>query len=76
MPATDALHTFGPRLLNNSDANPYRSLEPPLSEAERAIVKSYGGWTQYTQSFGLKPWEQGDADEGKQILEASVADDK
>ncbi|KAI9929404.1 hypothetical protein ASPWEDRAFT_184113 [Aspergillus wentii DTO 134E9] len=51
------------------------TLQPPLSEAERAIVKSYGGWTQFMQSFGLKPWEQDDADEGKRILAAFVAGD-
>lgn len=44
--------------------------EPPLSPAERAIVKSYGGWTQFMMSFGLKPWESDDAEEGKRILEA------
>jgi hypothetical protein len=43
--------------------------EPPLSPAERAIVKSYGGWTQFMMSFGLKPWESDDAEEGKRILE-------
>jgi hypothetical protein len=48
--------------------------EPPLSPAERAIVKSYGGWTQFMMSFGLKPWESDDAEEGKRILEAFTWD--
>jgi hypothetical protein len=26
-------------------------------------------------SFGLKPWEEGDADEGKRILEAFTEED-
>ena len=50
--------------------------EPPLTPAERDIVKSYGGWTNFCISFGLKPWEVDDADEGKRILEGFVEDDK
>ena len=56
-------------------APPSRS-EPPLTPAERAIVKSYGGWTRFMQSFGLKPWDDEDADEGKKILEAFAAEDE
>ncbi|ERS94916.1 uncharacterized protein SPSK_10305 [Sporothrix schenckii 1099-18] len=53
------------------------ALQPPLTPAERTIVKSYGGWTGFMQSYGLKPWDEADAQEGKQILEAMVdADDK
>ncbi|KAJ5631597.1 uncharacterized protein N7484_011697 [Penicillium longicatenatum] len=51
------------------------ALQPPLSPAERAIVKAYGGWTQFMASFGLKPWEQDDAEEGKRIVEAFARDD-
>jgi len=49
--------------------------EPPLSPAERVIVKSYGGWTNFMISFGLKPWEEDDADEGKRILKAFTEED-
>lgn len=49
--------------------------EPPLTPAERAIVKSYGGWSQFMASFGLKPWDRDDADEGKRILESFAQDD-
>jgi hypothetical protein len=42
--------------------------EPPLTPAERAIVKGYGGWTQFMMSYGLKPWDEDDVEEGKQIL--------
>ncbi|KAF7588095.1 hypothetical protein BBP40_006194 [Aspergillus hancockii] len=45
-------------------------LQPPLTPAERAIVKSYGGWTYFLMSFGLKPFNKDDAQEGKRILEA------
>ncbi|KAK4106085.1 hypothetical protein N658DRAFT_502611 [Parathielavia hyrcaniae] len=51
-------------------------LQPPLTPAERAIVKSYGGWTQFMHSFGLKPSEEDDAEEGKRILEALARGDE
>ncbi|OJJ50772.1 hypothetical protein ASPZODRAFT_126709 [Penicilliopsis zonata CBS 506.65] len=44
------------------------SLQPPLTPAERAIVKTYGGWTSFMSSYGLKPWDFDDIDEAKQIL--------
>ncbi|KAJ5691536.1 hypothetical protein N7488_012271 [Penicillium malachiteum] len=33
----------------------YDSLQSPLTPAERATVKTYGGWSQFMFSFGLKP---------------------
>ncbi|KAL4889806.1 hypothetical protein BDV59DRAFT_204994 [Aspergillus ambiguus] len=48
-------------------------LQPPLSPAERAIVKSYGGWTQFMICFGLKPWD--DAEKGKHILGALLSEE-
>jgi hypothetical protein len=47
-------------------------LEPPLSTAERAIVKGYGGWTNFLLSYGLKPFNDDEAEEGKRILEGLV----
>jgi hypothetical protein len=52
------------------------AIEPPLSPAERVIVKSYGGWTGFLTSFGLKPWIEEDAKEGKKILESFAAQDQ
>ncbi|KID85674.1 Extracellular metalloproteinase 3 [Metarhizium guizhouense ARSEF 977] len=52
------------------------SLQPPLTKAERQICKEYGGWTNFMQSMGLKPWESDDADEGKAILAAFARRDK
>ncbi|KAL4902833.1 hypothetical protein BDW74DRAFT_180532 [Aspergillus multicolor] len=49
------------------------SLQPPLTPAERAIVKSYGGWTSFLLSYELKPWIQDEADEGLSILKALAA---
>ncbi|KAJ5764635.1 hypothetical protein N7533_003316 [Penicillium manginii] len=46
------------------------ALQPPLTPEERAIVKSYGSWTNFMQSFGLKPWDFDDVDEGMAILRA------
>lgn len=44
-----------------------------MTPAEREIIKSYGGWTAFLQAYGLKPWDDDDAREGKQILEGMVA---
>ncbi|PLN78188.1 hypothetical protein BDW42DRAFT_196047 [Aspergillus taichungensis] len=43
-------------------------LQPPLSPEERSIVKGYGGWTAFMQSFLLKPWKNDDVEEAKAIL--------
>ncbi|PHH69607.1 hypothetical protein CDD80_6617 [Ophiocordyceps camponoti-rufipedis] len=51
-------------------------LQPPLTPAERTIVKSYGGWTNFMHSMCLKPTNDDDAEEGKRILEAFVAADE
>ncbi|KAE8355987.1 hypothetical protein BDV28DRAFT_145631 [Aspergillus coremiiformis] len=48
------------------------ALQPPLTPAERAIVQSYGDWTNFLMSYGLKPWNNEDAEEGKRILESLV----
>ncbi|PYH98705.1 hypothetical protein BO71DRAFT_283224, partial [Aspergillus ellipticus CBS 707.79] len=48
---------------------------PLLTPAQRAIVKTYGGWTQFLLCFGLKPWNEDDAAEGVSILRAFVEED-
>lgn len=50
--------------------------EPPLTPAERKVVKSYGGWTNFMNSFALKPWDDDDAAEGKAIVEAFASNDE
>ncbi|KAE8151733.1 hypothetical protein BDV25DRAFT_152220 [Aspergillus avenaceus] len=50
------------------------SLQPPLTPAEREIVKSYGGWTNFLFSYGLKPWNDDDAEEGLMILKGLAND--
>ncbi|KAH1280456.1 hypothetical protein KXV70_001789 [Aspergillus fumigatus] len=51
------------------------ALQPPLTPAERAIVQSYGGWTQFMICFGLKPYELDDVDEAKSLVASLAADD-
>lgn len=47
-----------------------RTPEPPLpNDTEREICREYGGWTNFTQSFGLKAWDDDDNAEAKAILE-------
>ncbi|KAI5852059.1 hypothetical protein GGS23DRAFT_601786 [Durotheca rogersii] len=50
------------------------ALQPPLSETEREICKSYGGWTNFMHSSGLKPWNDEDQAEGKTIIAAFASD--
>jgi len=51
-------------------------LAPPLTPAERAIIKSYGGWTNFMQSYGLKAHDQGDIGEAKRIVATMAANDE
>ncbi|KAI8593680.1 hypothetical protein BDZ88DRAFT_403379 [Geranomyces variabilis] len=50
-------------------------LQPPLTPAEREVVKSYGGWTNFMQAYGLKPWESDDIAEAHAIVQQMVAND-
>lgn len=82
MPASDGLRTYSAPPLSITLRRPIESnvrskldltlltppIEPPLSPAEREIVKGYGGWTNFLFSYGLKPWNDEDAEEGLLIL--------
>jgi hypothetical protein len=80
MPATNALVRAHPDLWQNTrfslccppDSNP---LFRPKRESS-IIVKGYGDWTSFMQSYGLKAWDDGDIGEAKRILEGLVASDK
>ncbi|CAK7229694.1 hypothetical protein SEUCBS140593_007333, partial [Sporothrix eucalyptigena] len=48
---------------------------PPLTPAEREIVKSFGGWTAFMQCYGLKPYDDDDIQEAKAIVEEMVRQD-
>lgn len=45
-----------------------------MSQEAKVVVKSYGSWTQFMHSFGLKPWEDNDAKEGLAIAESFAKD--
>lgn len=47
----------------------YLAAPAGLSAAAKDVLKSYGGWTNFMQSYALKPWDGNDAAEGKAILE-------
>jgi len=76
----DRLASYGPSLkiivdFQNILADLYTDAEPPLSPPEQEVVNAYGSWTQFMMSFGLKPWETEDAEEGKRIAETFAAHD-
>jgi len=48
---------------------------PPLSPAERQIVKSFGGWTAFMQIYGLKAQDSGDIQEAKSIVQTMARED-
>jgi hypothetical protein len=39
-----------------------------LTEAERAVEKSYGGWTTFMQTYGLKAYDDDHIAEAKAII--------
>ncbi|KAH7014127.1 uncharacterized protein B0I36DRAFT_369119 [Microdochium trichocladiopsis] len=49
------------------------ALSPPLTPAERQVVKNYGGWTQFMHSFGLKAHDSEHIDEAHQIARTFAA---
>ncbi|ODO01810.1 hypothetical protein L198_02536 [Cryptococcus wingfieldii CBS 7118] len=51
------------------------SLQPILNSGEKAAVKESGGWTQFTQSYGMNPWDAGTSQEGKAIASAMASYD-
>jgi hypothetical protein len=73
MPASDSLRAY--HMPCSADVVADAAVEPPLTPAEREIVKSYGGWTRFLASFTLKPWNHEDEEEGKAILRAFTAND-
>ena len=45
-------------------------IEPPISDPYmKATIKSYGGWTNFMLSYGLKPYEPDDVAESKAIIQ-------
>ncbi|KAI5297069.1 hypothetical protein KEM55_005182, partial [Ascosphaera atra] len=50
-------------------------LQPPLTIEERAIVKSYGDWTSFMHSYGLKPQNLDESNQALRILRGLVEND-
>lgn len=50
-------------------------IAPPLSAAERAVVKSFGSWTQFMQTYGLKPTDRDDIAQAKAIVQRMAQED-
>ncbi len=48
---------------------------PELSERARGIIKSFGGWEKFMQTYGLKPHDQVDGWEAKRIIERMAQED-
>ncbi|TYJ52012.1 hypothetical protein B9479_007388 [Cryptococcus floricola] len=49
-------------------------LQPALTQGEKAVVKDYGGWTNFMHSMGLKPYDSEDAQEAVAIARAFAPD--
>lgn len=44
-------------------------LQPPKhNEAERDVIKSYGGWTAFCNAHGYRPWDDEDAEDAEATL--------
>ena len=43
---------------------------PPMSKDARVVVQSYGSWTSFCHSYGLKPSETEQNEEARQIAES------
>ena len=58
---------------NTSKASESEQYVPP---SDNSIYSSFGGWPGFMRSYGLKPWDLGDVEEGKRIVEGFKANDK
>lgn len=47
-----------------------------MTPAQRAVVKSYGGWTAFCQAYGLKPTNDDDKEEAFEIVKRMAANDE
>ncbi|POY72559.1 hypothetical protein BMF94_4386 [Rhodotorula taiwanensis] len=54
----------------------FNMLQPALTDKERKVLKEgWTDWTNFMESHGLKPYEDDDVKEAKQILEQIAAND-
>jgi hypothetical protein len=76
MPGTDSLRESLHDRLHILTSIGAEHPEPQLSEAERKVVKSMGGWTAFMQMYSLKPTSQDDVQEGLAIIRQMVKNDQ
>lgn len=50
--------------------------EPPLTPAEKKVVKSFGDWTEFMRTYGLKPTDAGDAKQAYAIVKMMAQADE
>lgn len=47
-----------------------------VPRSNNSIHQGFGGWNNFMHSYGLKPWNPDDVEEGKRIVEAFKEGDK
>jgi hypothetical protein len=47
-----------------------------MTPAERKVLRSYGDWTNFCHSFGLKPYDLSAQEEGMAMFRSFAADDE
>jgi hypothetical protein len=50
--------------------------EQYVPRSNNSIYSSFGGWSGFMHSYGLKPWDLDDVEEGKRIVEGLKAIDR
>ena len=51
-------------------------LESDEETSRESVYDSYGGYENFMHSFGLKPWDADDVEEGQRIAESMIAQDE
>jgi len=47
-----------------------------IPQTDSSYYKSFGGWPRFMHSYGLKPWDDNDVEEGKRIIETFKEQDR
>jgi hypothetical protein len=62
--------------LANTNENNAGQSEQYVPQSNDAIYESFGGWDNFMNSYGLKPWDDDDIKDGMAIVEAIREGDK
>ena len=60
----------------NTNDNDAGESEQYIPQSNDAIYETFGGWDNFMNSYGLKPWDEDDVDQGMAIVEAMREGDK